>query len=126
MADVDGVGVGARRDATLTLLVLVVVSASALVVGARPTPSALVVGAGATVVTELLLSLRAGRVRTVWARREVQAVAVVVGTVGGVGLALLVGTWVLTALTAALVTYLGILGTSVVWRRAGNGQEPND
>jgi hypothetical protein len=126
MADGDGAGAGVRRDAALTLLVLAVVGASALVVGARLTPSALVVGAGATVVTELLLSLRADRVRAVWARREVQAVAVVVGAVGGVGLALLVGTWVLTALAAALVTYLGILGGSVAWRRAERGKEPND
>jgi hypothetical protein len=120
MADGDGAGDGnggAVRDAALTVGVLVVVTAVGVAVDAPVTPTALGVGAGATLLAELLLSRRAEAVRAVWGRPAVQAAAVVVAIAGGVGLALLVGRWVLTALVAALVTYLVVLTGSVLWRR---------
>ncbi|WP_136588829.1 hypothetical protein [Salinigranum halophilum] len=120
MADGDA---SARRDAALTGVVLGGVASAAFLVGAPVTPTALAAGAVATVAAELLLSLRSAWVRAVWGRRAVQATAVVVGLVGGVGLALLVGPWVLTALVAALLTYLLVLAASVLWRR---GRRPND
>ncbi|WP_372911946.1 hypothetical protein [Salinigranum sp.] len=118
MADGDGAGDGgAVRDAALTVGVLVVVTAVGVAVEAPVTSTALGVGAVATLLAELLLSRRAEAVRAVWGRPAVQAVAVVVAIAGGVGFALLVGRWVLTALVAALVTYLVFLTGSVLWRR---------
>lgn len=114
MADGDG---GKRRDAALTVGVLAVVTAVGVAVEAPVTSTALAVGAGATLLAELLLSRRAAAVRAVWSRLAVQVAAVVVAVAGGVGLALLVGPWVLTALVSALVTYLVFLSVSVVWRR---------
>ncbi|AUV81475.1 hypothetical protein C2R22_07250 [Salinigranum rubrum] len=113
----------AKRDAALTGVVLVVVAGAAWAVEAPVTPAALVVGAGATVLAELLLSLRAEWVRAVWRRREVQAAAVLVAIAGGVGLALLVGSWVLAALVAALLTYLGFLAASAAWSTAKGGND---
>ena len=120
----DGDDADARRDAALAAVVLVVVTAVAVLTRAPVTPTALVVGAGATVVTELILSRRAEWVRAVWSRRVVQATAVVVAIAGGVGLALLVGLWVLTALASAVLTYLVLLTGSVAWRRWR--RQPND
>lgn len=113
MVDREGT---ARRDAALTVVVLAVVVSAAVVLGAPVSPLALVAGAGATVVAELLLSLRAARVRRVWVDPRVQVTAVVTATVGGVALALAAGLWLLTALVAALLTYLVVLGGSVAWR----------
>jgi hypothetical protein len=113
----------AERDATLTGVVLVVVAGAAWAVEAPVTPAALLAGAGATVLAELLLSLRAERVRSVWRRWEVQTAAVLVAIAGGLGLALLVGPWVLTALVAALLTYLGFLAASVAWSTARGGND---
>lgn len=120
----DGDDGGTRRDAVLAVVVLVIVAAVASLTRAPVTPTALVVGAGAAVAAELLLSRRSEWVRAVWSRRVVQATAVVVAIGGGVGLARLVGAWVLTALVAAVLTYLVILAGSVAWRH--RGREPND
>jgi hypothetical protein len=114
MNDGDGT---VRRDAALTVLVLAPVTVAAVALDARLIPAAVVLGAGGTVLLEGLLSLRAARVRAVWADRRVQLVAVVVAVGGGLGLTMLVGPWVLTALCAGLWTYLVLLAVSVAWRR---------
>ena len=67
----------ARRDAALALVVLVPVAGAAVVLEAPPAPSAVVLGAGGVVVLEGLLSLRAARVRSIWADRRVQATGAV-------------------------------------------------
>jgi len=116
MGDGDG---ATRRDAALTLVVLAPVVAAAVVLDAPISPTVVAFGAGGAVVVELLLSIDPPRVRAVWADRRVQAAAVVVGVVGGVGLAVVAGPWVLTALSAGLCTYLGLLGGHVAWQRLG-------
>jgi hypothetical protein len=114
----------ARRDAGLTLLVLVPVAVAAVVLDAPLSPAAVAVGAGGTVLLELLLSVRAARVRAVWADRRVQALAVVVAIAGGVGFAVVVGPWALTALGAGLSAYLAVLAAVELRRRRGpNGHE---
>jgi hypothetical protein len=114
MNDSDGT---TRRDAALAALVVVPLAGAAVALDARPTPSAVVLGAGGAVLLEGLLSLRAPWVRAVWADRRVQLAAVVVAVGGGVGLTALVGPWVLTVLCVGLVTYLALLAVSVAWRR---------
>jgi hypothetical protein len=113
----DDLGERARRDAALALVVLVPVAGTAVILGAPFAPSAIARGAGGTVVLEGLLSLRAARVRSIWSDRRIQSA----GIVAAIGLALVgttvAGPWALTALTAALCTYLGLLGASVLWRR---------
>ena len=106
-----------RRDAASTLLVIAVVSGVALVRSAPPDP--LVFGAGAVGagVLELLLSMRAAAVRTLWAHRSVQVVAAVVAVVVSVGLATVAGPWVLTATLGGLCGYLALLAVSVWVRR---------
>jgi hypothetical protein len=114
MGDGDGT---TRRDAALTLGVLAPVIAAAVVLDAPFSPTVVALGAGGAVAVELLLSIDPSRVRAVWNDRRIQATAVVVGVVGGVGLAVVAGPWVLTALSAGLCTYLGLLSGHVVWRR---------
>jgi hypothetical protein len=119
MGDGDG---ATRRDAALTLVVLAPVLVAAVVLDAPLSPTAVALGTGGAVAVELLLSIDPSRVRAVWADRRVQATAVVGGVAGGVGLAVVAGSWVLTALSAGLCTYLGLLGGHVAWRRLRRGE----
>jgi hypothetical protein len=114
MDDPDG---RARRDAALATVVLVPVAGTAVVLGAPFAPSAVALGAAGTVVLEGLLSLRAARVRSVWADRRTQVTGVVAAACLALVGTVVVGPWILTALTAALCTYLGLLGAGVLWRR---------
>jgi hypothetical protein len=106
-----------RRDAATTLAVLAPVALAAVVLDAPHTPTTFALGGGGAVVLELLLWLRAERVRAVWADRRVRVLSVVVAVGGGVGLAVLSGPWVLTVLIGGLCTYLVLLVVSVAWRR---------
>jgi hypothetical protein len=118
--DADGT---ARRDAAATLAVLAPVTFAAVVLDAPRTPTTFALGGGGAVVLELLLWLRAERVRAVWADRRVRVLSVVVAAGGGVGLAVLSGPWVLTVLVGGLCTYLVLLVMSVAWRRHRAGTE---
>jgi hypothetical protein len=110
----------ARRDAALTLLVLVPTAVAAVVVDAPFAPVPLALGAVGAVVLELLLSLRAARVRALWSERRVQAVAVVVAIGGGIVLGVVTGPWVLVTLVGGLCAYLAVLLGSTAWRRRRN------
>ncbi|WP_380678460.1 hypothetical protein [Salinigranum sp. GCM10025319] len=115
----------ARRDAALTLLVLAPVTVVGIALGAPLAPAAVALGAGGTVVLELLLLRQKARVRAVWADRRVQVAAVAVAVGGGVALAAVAGPWVLTAIGAGLCTYLLLLAGSVVWQRSSPRREGN-
>jgi hypothetical protein len=113
-------GADPRRDAALTLLVLAVAGAAAVAVSAPVTPGVVAAGVAAALVAELLLSLRAARVRAVWADRRVRVAAVGAALGGAALLTAVAGPWVLTALVAACCGYLAVLCGSLLWRRRDN------
>ena len=111
---------GRRRDALLALAVLVPAAGAVVALDAPVTPLPVAVGAGGALALEALLSLRAARVRAVWARPTVQAAAAVLG-VGLSALAVLrFGPVAATALVAGLCAYLLVLA-AVTLREALNG-----
>jgi hypothetical protein len=106
-----------RRDAVLTLVVLVPAAVAAVVLPAPRSPSVFAGGVVATVLIELLLSVRSEQVRAVWATPHVQVGAVLVALGGGGLLVVTAGPWVVTFLLGGLCSYLVVLAGSVVWRR---------
>lgn len=100
---------GRRRDALLTAVVLVPLLVAGVFLGAPADPVAAVAGAAATLVLEGLLALDAPRVRRAWDRPAVQSAAVVAAFVAAALGVAAVGPVAVTALLAALGTYLLVL-----------------
>lgn len=112
---------GRRHDAALALGVLLAVGTAAALLDAPADPFAAGVGATGALAAEATLSRRSTLVRRVWERRGVQVGATTLALGGGVVGTLTVGPRALTALTAALVAYLGVLVVVGVRVRAVSG-----
>lgn len=100
---------GRRRDALLTVAVFAPLLAAGVFLDAPLDPAAAVVGAVGTLAAEGLLALDAPRVRRAWGRPVVQSAAVVAAFVAAALGVAAVGPAALTALLAALGTYLFVL-----------------
>ena len=108
-----------RRDAVLAAAVLAPAVLAAVWLDAPLSPAAVGAGTVGTLALEALLSVRADRVRTVWARPVVQVGSVVCVVAAAAAGIVLVGTAALTALVSGLATYLLLLAVVAVADRRG-------